>query len=70
MKIKVWHILAAWGVTLLIGTIGAADMGVISSTRIIVQVLMGIGLIVLAYRWFIAACDRCYKKRWKRYGKR
>lgn len=69
MRIKIWHVLAAWGVVLILGTIGAADMGGMSSTQIIIQVFLGIGLIVLAYRWFIAACDRAYKKRWAKYDR-
>ena len=65
MNLRIWHILALLGLALTIGTIGAADMGAIGTTQIIVQVLSGIGLIVLSYRWFIAACNRAYKKRWK-----
>ena len=62
--------MAAWGLVLIFGTVGAADMGAIGSTQIIIQVFLGVGLIILAYRVFIAACDRAYKKRWTRYGKR
>lgn len=69
MKIKIWHVLPTVGVALIFGTIGAADMGAIGSTRIIAQMLLGIGMIVLSYRCFIAACNRAYKDRWSRYEK-
>lgn len=69
MKIKIWHIMAAWGVVLLIGTIGAADSGAIGSIRIVLQAVMGIGLIIGSYVSFIVCCDKWCKRRWSKYDR-
>lgn len=69
MGIKIWHILAAWGVVLLIGTIGAADMGAIGSGRIVLQVILGFGLIFGSYVAFVVCCDKWCKRRWSKYGR-
>lgn len=60
---KIWHVLFLSGLVLLFGTIGAADMGAINSVQIILQVVLGIGLMVLSYITFITACNRWYKKK-------
>lgn len=65
---KIWHIFSVWGVVLLIGTIGAADMGAIGETRIVAQFLFGIGLIILSYISFVVACNRWCKNKWEKYG--
>lgn len=70
MKLRIWHILTLWGLALLLGTVGAADMGAIGTGRIVAQIIGGIGLIVLAYVAFITACGRCYKQRWAKYERR
>ena len=68
MKLRIWHILALWGVALLVGTIGAADMGAIGAARIVMQIIMGFGLEILAYIAFIVSCDKWCKRQWARYG--
>lgn len=60
---KIWHVLALCGIALLFGTVGAADMGAIGSVRIVLQLVLGIGLIILSYVSFIVACNRWYKKK-------
>ena len=70
MKLRIWHVLSLWGVVLMFGTIGAADMGAIGAFWIVFQIVMGFGLEILAYMVFIMSCDKCYKKQWARYGRR
>lgn len=69
MKIKVWHIMAAWGAILLVGTIGAADMGAISSVRIVLQVVTGIALVIGSYISFIVCCNKWCRERWSKYDR-
>ena len=63
MKIKIWNILTIAGVALSIGTIGSADAGAIGTAQIVIQLLLGLGLIAMAYITFISACNRRYGKR-------
>lgn len=69
MRIKIWHIMAAWGVVLLFGTIGAADMGAIGSVRIVLQVIAGFALIIGSYVSFVISCNKWCKKRWSKYDR-
>lgn len=47
---NIWGFLGVLGMVLLFGTAGAADINAISTTRLIIQGLLGLGLVCVGVR--------------------
>lgn len=50
MNLLIWDILAAAGFLLMLGTVGACDIGRITLTHTIVQATMGLALLTVGVR--------------------